>query len=483
MALPLEVFEDRSVLAAQADGGSAALSSPATRQHRSLGNVPTPASKTGGQHKRNQPEVTCAPQSLAASVMLLRSHQPSTLQLSLSHPASAAKHGIGRSEELGVPDDLLSPPSPRSMQILGKSRGLKRDRLDSSQPTPPAKRPALAPNSVCKPTPRKGKAAVPGLAALPPQTAQPVGSNWWSQGSAAQPVPVPSQLAPATKADMALNHSRTGHPSLSGAQYMQLSGWRDSASWQPGYPSSPPVPYGAYTRGNKHIPNDPVWAPSCEQESAGAWHSSSPVSRHSTVPAKQALRQPSQQHVPERSSTGADQQPQAVRYKGRSQDMQMQDLVNEVLAHDTPACWAKGSTREQHSRAGGPSWTKDRHIPTPRAGGQGPGQRMQTHPQPEQSWPAPDGGRYILALPPVSKMQQPETKATQAERKDQHLEQHHSPMGGVENGCVVCGSTTPVALYSIHTLILNLNLPGILLAQLRPSCMAELDGSLLLPLT
>lgn len=472
MALPLEVFEDRKVPAAQAGGGSAALSMSisATGQDRSPGNVPTPASSTGAQHKRHQAQVSSAPQSLAGSVMLLRSRQPSTLQLPPSYPASAAKHDTGRSEELGLPDVLLSPPSPRSMQILGKSRGLKRDRLDFLQPTPPAKRPALAPNPGRKPTPRKGKAAVPGLAVSPPQTAQPVGSNWWSQGPAAQPGLVPHQLAPSTQGDMAPSHSRGGHPSLSGTQYMQLSGQRDSASWQPGYPSSPPVPYRAYTTGNEHIPNDgPAWAPSSEQEDAGAWHSSPPVSRRSTMPAKQAMQQPSRQPVPERPGTGAIQQPQTVRYKGKMQDMQMQDLVNEVLAQDTPACWMNGSTRKQHSRAGAPSRIQDIHSPTLRAGGQGPGQRVQTCPQPEQSWPAPEGGRYILASPPASKMQQPKTRSTQAERKDQHLGQHHSAMGSLENGCVVrsplhlspCMASTPWFLAS------NFLVPGTALATLQ----------------
>ena len=209
--------------------------------------------------------------------MLLRSQQPSSSQLPPSHTASTSKPATGHSEVLPLPDDVLSPPSPRSMQILGKSRGLKRDRLESSQPTPPAKRPAMTPKSASKPRPHKVKAAVPSIAlSPPPHTAQPVGSNWWAQGASAQPVQAPDHLAPAAHANPVQDHSRGDHPSLSGAvQHMQPSRQRGPESWQPAYPSSPPVPHQAYTRGSKHVPSvPPAWASPHEQTHAEAWHSS-----------------------------------------------------------------------------------------------------------------------------------------------------------------------------------------------------------------
>ena len=414
MALPLAVFEDRNAPAAQAGSGKAALpiSNPGTGQKNVREAVPRSASQAGLQLRRKQPEVSSTPHSLAQSVMLLRSQQPSSSQPQSTRPASTSKPATGHSEELVLPDDVLSPPSPRSMQILGKSRGLKRDRLESSQPTPPAKRPAINPNSASKPRLHKFKAAAPSMVLSPPQKAQPVGSNWWAQGTA-QPVQAPGQLAPATHASLVQDHSRGGLPSQSGAQHMQPSGQQGSASWQPAYPSSPPVPDQAYPRGNNHVPSSsPAWASAHAQTHAEAWQSSPPVS---TLPAKRAKQQPFRQPGPEHHSSAPRQQPRAGTYTGRSQDMQMQDLVNEVLAHDTPACWTNGSMHKQHSRAGAPSWPEAAGSQAHPANGHGPGQRGQAHLQPEQSWPAPDGGRYILAPAPASKKQQFKTRSAQAE--------------------------------------------------------------------
>ena len=431
MALPLAVFEDRNVTVAQADTGSGALpiSSPSTEQNRMRGNAPKTVDEARAQQNRKQPEISNDPHSLAGSVMLLRSRQPSTLQLPPPYPASTTKHATGRSEELVLPDELLRPPSPRSMQILGKSRGLKRDRLDSSQPTPPAKRPAVHPHPAAKPRLQKGKAAVRGLPVSSPQPAQPGGSNWWSQGSPGQPVKDPPQWAFAAQANMVQDASHSGYPTPSGAQYMQLSGRRDLASWQPAYPSGPPVPYRAYTRGNKHIPNDtPAWASAHEQEHSEASPSSPPVSRRSMTPANQS-KQISQKPVSDHPTPGGHQQPRAERYTGRSQDMQMQDLVNEVLGQDAPACWTSQSTHKQHSRAGAPSWSRARSSS---------GQLGQIHPQLQRSWPAPEGGRYVLASPPVSKKQQPGKRPAQAEWKAQYPQQS-SPLGSLDLGCVTFG--------------------------------------------
>ena len=218
MALPLAVFEDRNVPAAQANGAIAAMtiSSPARGEKRKADLAPIFASGAGVQQRRMQPE---APHSLAGSVMLVRSREHITSQLPPSYPASTAKHATDRPEELVLPADILSPPSPRSMQILGKSRGLKRDRLDSTQPTPPAKRPAINPNSAAKARPQKGKAAARSLPVPPPQPAQPVGSNWWSQGSPGQLAQNTSQSGPAAQPSITQDHSYRGGPSPSGAEY------------------------------------------------------------------------------------------------------------------------------------------------------------------------------------------------------------------------------------------------------------------------
>ncbi len=439
MALPLAVFEDRNAPAAQAGSGKAALpiSNPGTGQKNVREAVPRSASQAGLQLRRKQPEVSSTPHSLAQSVMLLRSQQPSSSQPQSTRPASTSKPATGHSEELVLPDDVLSPPSPRSMQILGKSRGLKRDRLESSQPTPPAKRPAINPNSASKPRLHKFKAAAPSMVLSPPQKAQPVGSNWWAQGTA-QPVQAPGQLAPATHASLVQDHSRGGLPSQSGAQHMQPSGQQGSASWQPAYPSSPPVPDQAYPRGNNHVPSSsPAWASAHAQTHAEAWQSSPPVS---TLPAKRAKQQPFRQPGPEHHSSAPRQQPRAGTYTGRSQDMQMQDLVNEVLAHDTPACWTNGSMHKQHSRAGAPSWPEAAGSQAHPANGHGPGQRGQAHLQPEQSWPAPDGGRYILAPAPASKKQQFKTRSAQAEWRAQRPGQQDTASASLDNGCVACDS-------------------------------------------
>ena len=445
MALPLAVFEDRNVQAAQAGSGKAALpiSSPVTGQKTMREAAPKSASQAGLQHRRKQPEVCSVSHSLAQSVMLLRSQQPSSLQLPPAHPASTSKPATGHSEELALPVDVLSPPSPRSMQILGKSRGLKRDRLDSSQPSPPAKRPATTPNAASKPRPHKVKAAVPNVVLSPPQTAQPVGSNWWAQGSSAQPVHSPDERAPAAHADLVQDHSRGGHPSQAGAQHMQPPGQRESPSWQPACPSSPPFPYQAHIRGSRDVSvKAPAWASPHEHTHAEAWRSSPPVSRRSTLAAKPAKQQPSRQPPPEHHSSAPRQQPQTARYNGRSQDLQMQDLVSEVLAQDTPACWANGSSHKQHSRAVASSWSTAHQ-----ADGQASGQRGQAHQQPEQSWPAPDGGRYILAPPQVSKKQQSKTRSAQPEWRAQGLGQQGSATGSLNNGYV---SFAPAVLQAGH---------------------------------
>ncbi len=448
MALPLAVFEDRDVLAAQTGSAIAALPifSPSIEQNKAAGNSQKAISETGARQRRKQAEVSSAPHSLAQSVMLLRSQHPSSSQLPPSHPASTSKTATGHSEVLPLPDDVLSPPSPRSMQILGKSRGLKRDRLESSQPTPPAKRPAMTPKSASKPRPHKVKAAVPSIAlSPPPQTAQPVGSNWWAQGSSAQPVQAPDHLAPAAHANLVQDHSRGGQASLSGAvQHMQPSGQQGPESWQPAHPSSPSVPHQAHTRGSRHIPSvPPAWASPHEQTRAEAWHSSPSVSRHGTVPGDQSQQQPSRRPAPDHHSSAAHQQPQAARYNGRSQNLQMQDLVNEVLAHDTPACWGNGSTQKQQRRAGAAS-TPGIRSPMHRAGGHNPGQRGQAPLQPEQSWPAPEGGQYILAPPPVSRKQQSKPRSAQAEWSGQRPGQQDDASGSLYNGCVACAPLHPL---------------------------------------
>ena len=133
----------------------------------------------------------------------------------------------------------------------------------------------------------------------------------------------------------------------------------------------------------------------------------------------------------------------------------MQDLVKEVLAHDTPACWTNEGTHKQHSRAGAPSWSRARSSSGREADGQGPGQRRQMHPQLQQSWPAPDGGRYVLATPPLSKKQQPGDRSTRAGWKAQHPSQRSSPPGSPDNGCALCSPSHPL-LYKDGTRILSL---------------------------
>ncbi len=404
MALPLAVFEDRDVLAAQTGSAIAALPifSPSTEQNKAAGNSQKAISETGARQRRKQAEVSSAPHSLAQSVMLLRSRQPSSSAAAATTPR---KHlpstATGRSEECcRCQTMLLSPPSPRSMQILGKSRGLKRDRLESSQPTPPAKRPAMTPKSASKPRPHKVKAAVPSIAlSPPPQTAQPVGSNWWAQGSSAQPVQAPDHLAPAAHANLVQDHSRGGHPSLSGAvQHMQPSGQRGPESWQPAYPSSPPVPHQAYTRGNKHIPSvPPAWASPHEQTHAEAWHSSPPVSRHGTVPGNQSKQQPSRRPVPDHHSSAAHQQPQAAA-------LQWQEPEHaDAGPGERGSCPRHTSMLEewQHTEAAQQGrCCEPPGIRSPSIGQVGtPGQRGQAPLQPEQSWPAPEGGRTFSPRP------------------------------------------------------------------------------------
>lgn len=456
-ALPFAVFEDRS-----APGSEIGLNPPTYVSSPPGANAKAQYSKAeaGGtsepeeQGPRRQPEVSNALPTLAGTVMMLRSHQPSPPQTPLSGAGSTPKRITGPSDQL-LSDDLMSPPSPRSMQILGKSRGLKRDRLDSSQPIPPAKKPGSNTKSAMKAKPQKAKASVASLALLTsaPQPTQPAGSNWWAQGSLGQPMQDQSAWLPAKQVSMQQNYSQWTAAPQARMDHMQPPG-HNIASWLPAFASNPTRSLRTHPQGQgKQMQNDPnTWAPAYEQQQSDAWPPAPSMSQRGIMPATEAMQQPPQSFASQQPDIRAQQHPQPGHFTGRSLGMHMHDLVDEVLAHDIPACWTNGSAQHKHNRrAHSPAAWADGHNheppgqthmlhEQPRVNGQ-PGhmylqneQLRQGHLQSGNSWPAPAGG-HILAAQPAGKAQRPKKNAR---KKAQRLAQPANVSGSLSNGCAVC---------------------------------------------
>lgn len=425
--LPLAVYEDidtplKVFSNARNEGGPTSASSPPAEQGNqeqgSNGHDDMPDTRV--QRKRKQPEVIS--ESLAGSVMMLRSQQIN------SAPIVQLQAGSKIQQEFGQPDELLAshvvtrPPSPLSLEILGKSRGLKRARLQGSQPTPSPKKPAshLQPQKAAAPDPS---------CTLPPLPAQPMGSNWWEQGPLWQPMQGTKQWAaayqPAAGQSPAVQHmeqpeqqslpcwqppqatpngARPGnrsvlppgiHPAPSSASQQQYNGQPSGRTRgatqqhpQPGIDGQMPPP---------------LWQ---EPEQPQPWSSSDPVSQQAMVPAPVAAKRPSAFQP----SMGSLQPPQAMHPNGRGGAWPMQDLMNEVLAYDDSAEWSDSAGQQQRTERNG-FCLRD---------GEQHGIRevRQRHLQHEQALLAPNGGNFTLGT--VSKKQRAKKRVKQKQQQAQH---------------------------------------------------------------
>ena len=224
-ALPLSVFENRGAslespaafnVTAAAFTSSPPLGRPLSKQEPNEN-----AREAQRQRKRKQPEGSTVLDSSLGSLMTLRSHQAQ------GESESGQDIAAGLNQPL-IPD-LTMPPSPRSMEILGRSRGLRRARLaphqqqKSSLKTVPSHQ-----------QPQAAQMSSPA-ARIPSELAsQPVGSNWWAagqpmqqtgalpagqqhragwQGAAEQLLPQGHLKSPGWPAHQAMRHA-TSHPAF-----------------------------------------------------------------------------------------------------------------------------------------------------------------------------------------------------------------------------------------------------------------------------
>ena len=377
LGLPLAVFEDRGAapdsagpLQAGREGDEPLAAERAISAQKLNGNK----QEARKARKRKQPEDNSVPESLAGSVMMLRSqHSPAILPVSTEATIQDTK---GPPAQRQMPNGGMASPSPGLMQILGKSRGLKRDPLEPAQLMPPLKKrkiKSLAP-----------KAPVVNLA--PPLPAgQPVGSNWWAQVPPGPPMQTYIQQA-AIQQPASWEHNNPSVDacawgSASQQQQQQLAPWALPPN---AAPRSAMQAAEAYPRGSasQHEQQAAPW-PLSPNMTNGKSRSQAPI----------AEWQETRQHHSHRPSTRAQMPAQPGQYNGRSQGGHMRDLVGEVLAYDMPACWGSGNVQQQQYHGSGPFSKME-------AGGDPLVPSMQPGQGPGQWWPAPDGGRFVLDTRP-----------------------------------------------------------------------------------
>ena len=350
-ALPLSVFEDRGAslespaafnVTAAAFTSSPPLGRPLSKQEPNEN-----AREAQRQRKRKQPEGSTVLDSSPGSLMTLRSHQAQ------GDSESGQDIAAGLNQPL-IPD-LTMPPSPRSMEILGRSRGLRRARLaphqqqkSSLKTVPPHQQPQAAQMS-------SPAARVPSELA-----SQPVGSNWWAAG---QPMQQTGALP---------------------AGQEHRAGWQGAAEQllPQGHLNSPGWPAHQAMR---HATSHPAFEEGSGVASAGPRHG------------RASKRQRTQQHAPP-----AEAQPSFPRAAHTAphcaQSAPAQHLVGEALAHAAPACWAGRLSRGQQELAcqasalpaQGAHFSERRSSMKPAMGPTGL----------QQSWPEIDGGSSMLATPP-----------------------------------------------------------------------------------
>ena len=363
-ALPLSVFEDRGapleIPAANNNTAADFISSPPAGRPSLKQQPDGNAQEARKQRKRKQPEGTIVLDSSLGSVMTLRSHQA---------PADrdSGQEGAAGFNELLIPD-LTTPPSPRSMEILGRSRGLKRANLvPNRQQRSPLKKGTLDEH------PQSAQMYSPAARMHSEPASQPVGSNWWAAGQPMQ------------------------HPGALPAGQQHHLGWQGAAEqvWHPGYQSPPRWP-GQQV--NKHAPSHPALEEGSGVASAGPRHG------------RALKRQRASQHAPP-----AEAQPCLPRANVPShtpyhaQGALGGHLVGETIAHAVPACWAGRLSHCQQDLACLPAAQRAEAAQcSEQHSSIDPAMRPTGH---QQSWPAPGDGSNVLS--PLPKKQ----RAPQREKR------------------------------------------------------------------
>ena len=349
--LPLSVFEDRGApfespaafnVTAAAFASSPPLGQPLSKQ------VPDGnAREAQRQHKRKQPEGSTVLDSSLGSLMTLRSHQAQGDGESGQDLAAGLKQPL-------IPD-LTMPPSPRSMEILGRSRGLRRARLAPKQQQKSSLEPVTTHQQ-----PKVAQMSSPGAHIPSALASQPVGSNWWAAG---QPMEHPGALP-------------------SGQQHH--AGWQGAAEQllPRGHHSSP---HWLAQSAKKHATSHPALEEGSGVAPAGPRHGRA-LKRQRT--SQHALPAEAQPFLPRAAHTAPH----------CAQSAPAQHLVGEALAHAAPACWAGRLSRGQQELA-----CQASALPAEAAHSNERHSSMEPAVGPaglQQSWPAPGGGSGVLAPPP-----------------------------------------------------------------------------------
>lgn len=422
LALPLAVFEDRGAApdsAGPLQVGRECDESLAAEQAISAQKVNGNKQEARKARKRKQPEDNSMPKSLAGSVMMLRSqHSPASSVLPVGTEATI-QYAQGPPAQQQTPDGGMAPPSPDLMQILGKSRGLKRDPLEPAQLMPTLKKSKI--KSLAQ------KAPVVNL--TPPLPAgQPVGSNWWAQVPPGPPMQTFNQQA-AIQQPASWEHS---------SPYVDACAW-GSASQQQQQSAPWPLPPNAAPKSAMQAAEAYPRGPASQHEQQAALWPLPPnmTNGKSQSQAPVADWQEPRQHHSHQPSMRAQMPAQKVQYHGRSQGGHMRDLVGEVLAYDVPACWGNGNAQQQQYHGAGPlpkmEAGGDARLPNMQPG-QGPG-------QPGQWWPAPDGGRFVLDTRPKK---QRAKKAKQDKQPQQAVIAQQDTSSEISDGWVTCFVPSPV---------------------------------------
>ena len=349
-ALPLSVFEDRGAPlespAAINDRAADVASSPPFARPSSKQEPIGDAREAQRQHKRKQPEGIAVLDCSLGSVMTLRSHQAQ------GDGESSQDIAAGLSQPL-IPD-VTMPPSPRSMEILGRSRGLRRARLAPHHQQKSSLK-MVAPHQ----QPQVARMSTPAARVFSELASQPVGSNWWA---ARQPMQ---------------------HPGALPAGQQHHAGWQ-GASEQPlpqGHLNSPTWPAH---QAKKHTASHPAFEEGSGVASAGPRHGRAWKRQRTGQHALPAEAQPFHPRAAHTAPHCAQSAP-------------AQHLAGEALAHAAPACWAgmlSPLQQELACEAGAQlaeaAHSNERHSSMePAVGPAGL----------QQSWPAPGGGSGVLAPP------------------------------------------------------------------------------------
>ena len=416
VALPLSVFEDRGALwespAAINDRAADSASSPPFGRPSCKREPIRNALEAQRQHKREQPEGITALDSSPGSVMTLRSHQ--------AQGDGESGQGIAAGCDQPLLPDLTMPPSPRSMEILGRSRGLRRARLAPKQ----QQKSSLEPMTTHKQL-QVAQMSSPGAHIPSALASHPVGSNWWAAGPPMQ------------------------HPGVLPAERQHHAGWQGAAEQllPQGHLNSPSWPAH---QAKKHATSHPAFEEGSGVASAGPRHGRALKRQRTSQHAQPAGAQPFHPRAADLSCAPHS-----------AQGARIQHLVGGPIAHAAPACWAGSLSHHQQELA-----CQAGALPAKAAHSSKRHSSMEPAMGPvglQQSWPAPGGGSGVLAPPPKKQRGEQRGKLTGKGKQEQQPVQPAVPVED-PNRCgslliyCLCTALTQIGLCEAQSVMHHLHL-------------------------